>query len=72
MIEVLSADGSGGQQIETSKVDPSTGRIWVSPSERYAVVPDETGSTQTGVSVKGNGNDASVPESDVKRIRLAE
>ncbi|XP_024461400.1 ultraviolet-B receptor UVR8 isoform X3 [Populus trichocarpa] len=67
IIEVLSADGSGGHQIEASTVDPSLGKSWVSPSDRYAIVPDESGQA---VSVGGNGNDASVPESDVKRIRI--
>lgn len=67
IIEALSADGSGGHQIEASTVDPSLGKSWVSPSDRYAIVPDESGQT---VSVGGNGNDASVPESDVKRIRI--
>ncbi|CAL5380564.1 unnamed protein product [Camellia sinensis] len=41
MIESLSADGSSGQQIEFSKLDPSTGKALVSPIERYAVVPDD-------------------------------
>lgn len=67
IIEALSADGSGGHQIEASTVDPSLGKSWVSPSDRYAIVPDESGQA---VSVGGNGNDASVPESDVKRIRI--
>lgn len=67
IIEALSADGSGGHQIEASTVDPLLGKSWVSPSDRYAIVPDESGQT---VSVGGNGNDASVPESDVKRIRI--
>ncbi|XP_017178763.3 ultraviolet-B receptor UVR8 isoform X1 [Malus domestica] len=70
IIESLSVDGSTGQQIESSNVDPSTGKTWVSPSVRYAVVPDETVRGQASTSVGGNGNDASVPESDVKRIRF--
>ncbi|CAK7354710.1 unnamed protein product [Dovyalis caffra] len=65
IIEVLSVDGSGGQQIEASTVDPSSGKSWISLSERYAIVPDESGQT-----VASKGNDASVPESDVKRIRI--
>ncbi|KAK7840945.1 ultraviolet-b receptor uvr8 [Quercus suber] len=48
-----------------------TGKAWVSPSERYAVVPDETVQGQASVSVSGNGNDASVPENEVKRILYA-
>ncbi|XP_034212328.1 ultraviolet-B receptor UVR8 isoform X5 [Prunus dulcis] len=71
IIESLSADGSTGLQIESSKVDPATtGKTWVSPSERYAVVPDETVRGQTSASVKGNGNDVNVPQSDVKRVRF--
>ncbi|XP_077231669.1 ultraviolet-B receptor UVR8-like isoform X2 [Tasmannia lanceolata] len=59
-IEALSMDGSSSQQIESSKVESFSGKVWVSPSERYAIVPDET----------GNGSDASVPENDVKRTRI--
>ncbi|KAI9114413.1 hypothetical protein K1719_014641 [Acacia pycnantha] len=71
IIELLSVDGSCGRHIESSsKADPLSGRTWVSPSERYAVVPDETVSGQTGSSGKGNGLDASVPESDAKRVRF--
>ncbi|CAB4277910.1 unnamed protein product [Prunus armeniaca] len=70
IIESLSVDGSTRLQIESSKVDPATGKTWVSPSERYAVVPDETVRGQTSASVKGNGNDVSVPTSDVKRVRF--
>ncbi|XP_021900332.1 ultraviolet-B receptor UVR8 isoform X2 [Carica papaya] len=68
IIEALSVDGSSGQQIESSKIDPTSGRTWISPSERYAVVPDERG--QSDISVGGNGNDANVPENDVKRIKV--
>lgn len=70
IIEVLSADGSSGQQIESSKIDLSSGKISVSPSDRYAVVPDDNIQGLTVTSVEGNENDANVPESDVKRIRL--
>ncbi|GAB4855716.1 Ultraviolet-B receptor uvr8 [Ancistrocladus abbreviatus] len=42
IIEALSVDGSSGQQIESSKVDPTTEKIVVVPGNRYAVVPDET------------------------------
>ncbi|MBA0724764.1 hypothetical protein Golax_021426, partial [Gossypium laxum] len=68
IIEALSVDGSSGQQIESSKLDPLSGKTWVSPTERYAIVPDESG--QTVHSGKGNGGDVSVPENDVKRIRI--
>lgn len=70
LIEALSEDGSSGQHIEASNVDPSAGKIWVSPSERYALVPDETVQGKTVVSAKGNVSDASVPEGDVKRMRI--
>ncbi|KAE7997572.1 hypothetical protein FH972_002195 [Carpinus fangiana] len=70
IIEALSVDGSSGQQIESSKFDPSSGKTWVSPSERYAVVPGENLQGQSAVPVRGNGSDASVPESDVKRVRV--
>ncbi|XP_028771495.1 ultraviolet-B receptor UVR8-like [Neltuma alba] len=70
IIELLSVDGSCGQLIESSsKADPLSGRTWVSPSERYAVVPDETVSGQTGGSGRSDGLDASVPETDAKRVR---
>ncbi|XP_028112897.1 ultraviolet-B receptor UVR8-like [Camellia sinensis] len=49
MIESLSADGSSGQQIESSKLDPSTGKALVSPIERYAVVPDDNVSVPSTV-----------------------
>uniref|UniRef100_A0A803KNC2 RCC1-like domain-containing protein n=1 Tax=Chenopodium quinoa TaxID=63459 RepID=A0A803KNC2_CHEQI len=67
MIEALSMEGSGGQRIEASNADPSAGRILVPPSGRYAVVPDEQASTAGS---RDNGGDASVPENDVKRIRV--
>lgn len=64
IIEALSMDGSSGQHIDSSSTDPSSGKLSVLPSDRYAVVPDEN--VQAGT----NGNDASVPENDVKRMRL--
>ncbi|XP_031258374.1 ultraviolet-B receptor UVR8-like isoform X2 [Pistacia vera] len=59
IIEPLSLDGSSGQHIESSNIDSSSGKTWVSPSERYAVVPDDSVGG-------GNGSDISVPEADVK------
>ncbi|KAD6795539.1 hypothetical protein E3N88_06435 [Mikania micrantha] len=64
IIEALSMDGSGGQHIESSSTDPSAGKFSALPSDRYAVVPDEMAQGNT------NGNDANVPENDVKRMRL--
>lgn len=69
IIEVLSSDGSGCNQIPLSRTDPVQGKIWVSPAERYALVPDETVPNQATKSLEGNGNEADVPESDVKRLR---
>ncbi|XP_068647496.1 ultraviolet-B receptor UVR8-like isoform X3 [Aristolochia californica] len=66
IIEALSVDGSSFQQIESSKMDPLSGKVWISPSERYAIVPDET----VKGSAKGDGSDASVPENDVKRVKV--
>ncbi|KAB2064251.1 hypothetical protein ES319_A09G006700v1 [Gossypium barbadense] len=68
IIEALSVEGSSGQQIESSKLDPLSGKSWVSPAERYAVVPGESG--QTVNSEKGNGGDVDVPQNDAKRIRM--
>ncbi|KAJ3671634.1 hypothetical protein LUZ60_007713 [Juncus effusus] len=64
MIEALSSDGSGCKQLESSNETPMSGKMWVSPSERYAIVPNEN------VSRRGNGTDLNVPESDVKRMRV--
>ncbi|KAJ3675221.1 hypothetical protein LUZ60_004263 [Juncus effusus] len=69
MIEALSADGSACKQLESSKETPLSGKIWVSPSERYAIVPDENVPQSAGNTSKGNGSDTSVPENDVKRMR---
>ncbi|EEF39472.1 ultraviolet-B receptor UVR8 [Ricinus communis] len=66
IIKALSVDGSCGQHIESSMVDSSSGKTWVLPSERYAVVPDESAQTDGS----GKGSDVSVPEGDVKRIRI--
>ncbi|XP_064956129.1 ultraviolet-B receptor UVR8-like isoform X2 [Musa acuminata AAA Group] len=70
MIEVISKDGLGCKQIESSKFLPSSGKIWVSPSERYAIVPDENIAKHSTNPIKGNGSDANVPENDVKRMRV--
>lgn len=71
IIDALSADGSGVQRIETSKADPSAGiKVVVPPSDRYAVVPGESVPVAGAASVRRNGGDASVPENDVKRLRV--
>ena len=70
IIEALSVDGSSGPHIESSNTDLLSGKSGASLSERYAVVPDETVSGQTASSSSGDRLDISVPESDVKRIRV--
>ncbi|KAL6498089.1 Ultraviolet-B receptor uvr8 [Orobanche gracilis] len=72
IIEALGMDGSIGQHLEASNVDISSGflsaeKTWVSPTQRYAVVPHENVSMTT---FGGNGNDISVPENDVKRMKI--
>lgn len=71
IIEALSADGSSGQPIEISKVDRLSEKTWVSPTERYAVVPGENviPGQQTVALGRGKGTDINVPENDVKRMR---
>lgn len=63
LVEVLSADGSGCKEIQSAKVECQLGKMWVSPSERYAIVPGET---VPDLSVY----DVNVPEGDVKRIKI--
>lgn len=86
MIELLSADGYGCRQIASSRATSLPASIFVLPSERYAVVPDET----LGVSARrltqntfdepfvamesesssSMGADASVPDTDTARVRI--
>ncbi|XP_047330101.1 ultraviolet-B receptor UVR8 [Impatiens glandulifera] len=71
IIEPLSVDGSNGLQIESANVELIPGKTWVSPTQRYAVVPDDNAPHQiVAPSTSVDGNDASVPGNDVKRIRL--
>ncbi|GAB2218596.1 hypothetical protein Droror1_Dr00001822 [Drosera rotundifolia] len=70
IIESLSVDGSSGQHIKSSSVDPLSGRIWLPPSERYAVVPDEVKQGPAGFLLKDIVGDASVPENDVKEMQF--
>ncbi|MED6220789.1 Ultraviolet-B receptor uvr8 [Stylosanthes scabra] len=70
IIEALSVEGSSGQNIASSNTDPLSGKHFASLSERYAVVPDENVSGETSGLVRGDRLDMSVPESDVKRIRV--
>ncbi|KAE8810905.1 ultraviolet-B receptor UVR8-like [Hordeum vulgare] len=64
MIDALSLDGSACKQLESSNVVPMTVKVWVSPSERFALVPDEN------VCKSGNGTDKHAPEGDAKRMRV--
>nr|QEM23329.1 UV resistance locus 8 [Colobanthus quitensis] len=66
IIDALSTDGPGTQKIESSKANPSAGKISGSLLGKYAVVPDENVESSAGDS----GGDASVPENDVKRLRV--
>ncbi|KAK9735538.1 hypothetical protein RND81_04G211300 [Saponaria officinalis] len=68
IIDALSVDGPGNQKIETSKADPSAGKISASFLGKYAVVPDEN---EQGLGKDSGGiDDASVPVNDVKRLRV--
>nr|ABR17254.1 unknown [Picea sitchensis] len=69
LIEALSVDGSACEQIQTSKTTVLSGSSWISPSERYAVVPDETGTGQFSAALESSVGDASVPDGDIKRVR---
>lgn len=69
LIDALSPDGSGCKKLESSTAVPFSAKVWVSPSERYALVPDEKVPKLGEAS--GNGADASVPENDVKRMRVS-
>lgn len=82
MIDTLSADGEACAGIESSQSTKSAAAVnWISPSERYAVVPDETVRALAGrlhqtasvssqqLSLQGSAEDASVPDTDFKRIR---
>ncbi|KAJ4951449.1 hypothetical protein NE237_028281 [Protea cynaroides] len=70
IIAALSVDGSSCQLIESSNIESLSGKTWISPSERYAIVPDETMQGQVAAPIKRDVTDASVPESDVKRMRI--
>ncbi|KAH7278303.1 hypothetical protein KP509_38G035100 [Ceratopteris richardii] len=71
MIDSLSADGEACRNVESSiPVGDAAVANWISPSERYAVVPDETvGSHQVLRPLEGSRGDASVPDTEPKRIR---
>eukprot|EP00252_Welwitschia_mirabilis_P003499 TRINITY_DN13557_c0_g1_i1.p1 TRINITY_DN13557_c0_g1~~TRINITY_DN13557_c0_g1_i1.p1 ORF type:complete len:436 (+),score=82.89 TRINITY_DN13557_c0_g1_i1:975-2282(+) len=64
LVEALSTDGSAGVNIPSSSDKTQIGTTWISPSARYAVVPDET-----GMAPKNADLDISVPQADIKRIR---
>ncbi|KAM0840808.1 hypothetical protein ACQ4PT_059409 [Festuca glaucescens] len=64
MIDALSLDGYACKQLEASNAAPMTAEAWVTPSARYAIVPDEN------VCKSGNGTDMHVTHSDAKRMRI--
>uniref|UniRef100_A0A0D9VH12 RCC1-like domain-containing protein n=1 Tax=Leersia perrieri TaxID=77586 RepID=A0A0D9VH12_9ORYZ len=67
MIDALSSDGQACKQLESSKAVPVSAKVWVSPSERYAIVPDE----KAGKGIPtGNGTETHVPQGDAKRMRV--
>ncbi|OEL29951.1 Ultraviolet-B receptor UVR8 [Dichanthelium oligosanthes] len=70
LIDAISPDGSGCKKLESSTAAPFTAKVWVSPSERYAIVPDENVPKSGEGTTRGNGADANVPENDVKRMRV--
>jgi hypothetical protein len=70
IIDALSPDGPGCKKLETSKAIPFAAKVWVSPSERYALVPDENVPKSGEGTARGNGADVNVPENDVKRMRV--
>ncbi|KAK3144729.1 hypothetical protein QOZ80_4AG0317040 [Eleusine coracana subsp. coracana] len=70
IIDALSPDGPGCKKLESSKEIPFAAKVWVSPSERYALVPDENVPKSGEGTARGNGADVNVPENDVKRMRV--
>ncbi|PKA54527.1 Ultraviolet-B receptor UVR8 [Apostasia shenzhenica] len=69
IIELLSTDGSSCKQIPSSKADPLQGKVWISPSERYALVPDETVAREKRVERGNNSDVVGVPQNNIKRPR---
>ncbi|XP_073144915.1 ultraviolet-B receptor UVR8-like isoform X1 [Henckelia pumila] len=72
IIVALSRDGSSGQHFEVSKVDASSEKSSVSPTERYAVVPDENVQEQQAGLSGSNISDVNVPAYDVKRMKISD
>lgn len=66
MLEALSADAQACQGLEHSATSVPGGTQWIPPSERYAVVPDETAVSRKPADPFA---DASVPDTDTKRQR---
>ncbi|ONK73282.1 uncharacterized protein A4U43_C04F29310 [Asparagus officinalis] len=62
LIEAVSADGFSCRYLKSSNELSSSGKIWVSPSERYAVVPDESVINRGAKPKTKNWSDASVPQ----------
>lgn len=68
-VEALSAAGESCQNIQRSENTGDAASNWVSPSERYAVVPDESAVPKLDPIAIDSVGDASVPNTDMKRIR---
>ncbi|CAM8947795.1 unnamed protein product [Rhodiola kirilowii] len=62
LIDVLSADGSGVRQLASSVEEPSSGKMILSLSERYAVVPGGKAHSRPLASMDASMSDASVPQ----------
>ncbi|GAA0165556.1 guanyl-nucleotide exchange factor [Lithospermum erythrorhizon] len=75
IIDTLSIDGTNGQQIEAPRVDLLSGgltsaeKTWISPMKKYAIVPDKNVPDQANA-LSVNVSELSVPEHDVKRMRV--
>ncbi|KAG9147843.1 hypothetical protein Leryth_003445 [Lithospermum erythrorhizon] len=76
VIEALSIDGTNGHQIEAPRIDLLSGGFtsaeitWITPMKKYAIVPDKNQVHLQANALRGNGNELSVPENDVKRMRM--
>lgn len=64
LVKDLSKDGFSCKYLKSSGVLPSSGRTWVSPSDRYAIVPDETANTIEAKSSSSSWIDANVPQTN--------
>ncbi|PNT68828.1 hypothetical protein BRADI_3g45740v3 [Brachypodium distachyon] len=70
MIDALSLDGYACKNLESSKAVPMIAEVRITPSARYALVPDENVCKPGEGILQGNGTDTHVPQSDAKRMRV--